>query len=218
MFKLWNPNRIIIDRWFVCSRECLENFAHQVEVKAANVDLDALNDLSTSIPLLVTQTIVSPQYQKLLSNEVRYLRGQFEVMFAPLEETDRNPRGNLLWQRLQKIRDYVNFAHIPNLIKARRYEEAARYYEKQGMYEEAGKLREKDREVIIKKTEVTVDLNSLLKQIADGGIVAVYRCPHCGGKLKIGKETNAASLRVCEHCNSEIATMDIADFLKTALS
>jgi DNA-directed RNA polymerase subunit RPC12/RpoP len=63
-----------------------------------------------------------------------------------------------------------------------------------------------------------VDLNSLLKQIAEQGIVAVYRCPHCGGKLKIGKETSETNLRICEHCGSEIETMDLADFLKTALS
>jgi DNA-directed RNA polymerase subunit RPC12/RpoP len=48
--------------------------------------------------------------------------------------------------------------------------------------------------------------------------VAVYRCPHCGGKLKIDKDARMDKLRVCEYCGSEIETMDLADFLRTALS
>lgn len=84
--------------------------------------------------------------------------------------------------------------------------------------EEAGKIRARGRKIVVKNTNVNVDLNTLLKQFAEGGIVAVYRCPHCGGKLKIGKETKASSLRTCDHCGSEMATMDVADFLRTALS
>ena len=86
------------------------------------------------------------------------------------------------------------------------------------MYNEARDLREKDRQIIVKKTEVSVDLNALLQQVKDGGIVAVYRCPHCGGKLRVGKDCQLEKLKVCEHCGSEIKTMDLADFLKTVLS
>lgn len=63
-----------------------------------------------------------------------------------------------------------------------------------------------------------MDLNTLLKQVRDGGIVVIYRCPSCGGKLKVGKDTSVESLKVCEHCGSEIETIELADFLKTALS
>lgn len=66
--------------------------------------------------------------------------------------------------------------------------------------------------------DISVDLNVLLKQVKDGGIVAVYRCPHCGGKLKIGKDTSLKSLETCEHCGSEIEAMVLADFLRVALS
>jgi DNA-directed RNA polymerase subunit RPC12/RpoP len=218
MFKIWSPHRIILDSWFVCSNYCLEAFYYRVEAVAANSSLELLSNLSFAVPILIKQTLLSPLSERQLSYEARLQQAVFEVNLAPLEEIDRTPRNNQLWNKLQKIRDYVELKHIPNLIKARRYEEAAKFYEKQGMYEEAGKLRDKDREVIIKKTEITVDLNSLLRQIAESGIVAVYRCPHCGGKLKIGKETAMSSLRTCEHCGSEIATMDMADFLKTVLS
>lgn len=69
-------------------------------------------------------------------------------------------------------------------------------------------------EVIVK----SVDLNELIRQVRDGGIIVVYRCPHCGGKLKVDKETNVETLTVCEYCGSEIETVDLAEYLRTALS
>jgi lysine biosynthesis protein LysW len=66
--------------------------------------------------------------------------------------------------------------------------------------------------------DVSVDLNVLLQQLKEGGLILVYRCPHCGGKLKIDKNVDIAELKQCEHCGSEIESVDLADFLKTALS
>jgi len=105
-----------------------------------------------------------------------------------------------------------------NLEEARNFEAAAGIYERLGMFKEAGRVREKSQVVKVTKTEVSVNLNSLLQQLRDGGIAVVYRCPHCGAPLKIGKDTNVESLEVCEHCGSEIETVDVADFLRTALS
>ena len=86
------------------------------------------------------------------------------------------------------------------------------------MYAEAGKARAKSSEIKIRRTEVSVDLNSLLGELKEGGIIAVYRCPHCGGKLKVSKESELESLRSCEHCGSEIEAVDLADFLRSVLS
>jgi uncharacterized protein with PIN domain len=86
------------------------------------------------------------------------------------------------------------------------------------MYDKARELRDTDRHIIVKNTSVSVNLNSLLQQIKDGGIVAVFRCPFCGGKLKVNKESTVDNLKRCEHCGSEITSMDLADFLKTALT
>lgn len=207
LFKLWNSDKLILGRWYVCSDKCLENFAVQVENQTTPQDIYALKNLSTGIPLMVKRTLLSMGVST-----------DFIVNFAPIDELDYEPRGNLLWKRLQKLQEYVESVTIQNLLKAGNFEEAARLYEKRGMYEEAGRVRARNREIIIKKTEVKVDLNNLLKQVAEEGIVAVYRCPHCGGRLKIGKDTTATYLRVCEHCGSEIETMDLADFLKTVLS
>lgn len=105
-----------------------------------------------------------------------------------------------------------------NLEKCGRTSDAAKIFEELRIYDKARELRERDRHIFIKKTDVSVNLNSLLQQVKEGGIVAVFRCPHCGGKLKIESKTTLNSLKACEHCGSEIESMDLADFLKTVLS
>lgn len=114
--------------------------------------------------------------------------------------------------------------------KAGRYEDAAKElesvadrYEKIGMFDRARQMRARARQLKAREKQIlvkhtVVDLNKLIQQVKDGGIVVVYRCPHCGGKLKIGKRTSVKSLKVCEHCGSEIEAMELADFLRTALS
>lgn len=76
------------------------------------------------------------------------------------------------------------------------------------MYDKARELRERDKQVVVKSTNVSLNPNQLLQQVKDGGIVAVYRCPHCGGKLKVDKNVGIAKLKVCEHCGSEIESID----------
>jgi DNA-directed RNA polymerase subunit RPC12/RpoP len=99
------------------------------------------------------------------------------------------------------------------------YEELANEYEQRELYDKAWEMRNMARQLLHgKKQVVIVDLNKLLEQVKDGGIVVVYRCPHCGGKLEIGKGASVESLEVCKYCGSEIKAMDLADFLRTALS
>ena len=105
-----------------------------------------------------------------------------------------------------------------NLEKCGRTADAAKVFEELRMYDKARELREKDRHIVVKKTDISINLNSLLQQVKEGGIVAVFRCPHCGGKLRIESKTTLNSLKTCERCVSEIESMDLADFLKTALS
>jgi hypothetical protein len=220
MFKLWSPERVILDKWYACSSKCLEIFAHRVEQQVEHADPELINNLPNSTAIFVLNTLNSGPSLTGLSFQA--FSKKYTVNFAPSEEVDTNPRDNLLWKRLLRLREYYDqaqeTAQLPNWIKAGRFEDVAQYYEKRGMYEEAGKARAKSREIIVKSTNITFDLNTMLKQIADGGIVAIYRCPKCGGKLKISKETTTANLRTCEHCSSEIQTMDLVDFMKAVLS
>jgi hypothetical protein len=78
-----------------------------------------------------------------------------------------------------------------NLEKCGRPLDAAEIYEKKlKMYDKARLLRQNEKHVIIKTTDVSIDLNELLKQVKDGGIVAIYRCPHCNAALKVNDKTS----------------------------
>jgi DNA-directed RNA polymerase subunit RPC12/RpoP len=218
LFKIWSLQGIILDEWYACSMQCMHDFASQVENYIV-ATADNKTDASKIIPELVKRTILYTGMKRKLSPEANRYSPNFIVNFAPLSELNCYPKGNVLWKRLQSFsEERFELIKMENWIKAGRFEDVAKLLEKQGKYEEAGKMRARGRAISVKHTSVSVDLNSLLKQIAEQGIVAVYRCPHCGGKLKIGKETSETNLRICEHCGSEIETMDLADFLKTALS
>ncbi len=118
------------------------------------------------------------------------------------------------WMYL-KFYNRAKLALAQNLEKCGRTQDAAKVFEELCMYDKSRELRETDRHIVVKNTNVSINLNTLLQQVKDGGIVAVFRCPFCGGKLKINKNTTLDSLKLCEHCNSEITSMDLADFLKT---
>lgn len=129
--------------------------------------------------------------------------------------SDRKDKSDLRY----RFRNRVLLLLASNMERVGRPLDAANVYEKElKMYDKARTLREKDKQVAVKRMDITVNLNDLLRQFKDGGIVAVYRCPHCGGKLKVDRNVDIVKLKVCEHCGSEIESMDLADFLKTALS
>lgn len=159
---------------------------------------------------------------KQLSSQYRSMRTRDLWEKAAPEAFERN----LFFWRMSRYLHYYkadidkkeDLKRASDYEKARRFEDAAQIYEDYKMYEEAGRVRAKGEEILVKQTNFAVDLNRLLQQVREGGIVAIYKCPHCGGKLKIGKETSLQSVTVCEHCGSEIQAMDLVDFLKTVLS
>jgi hypothetical protein len=56
------------------------------------------------------------------------------------------------------------------------------------MYEKAGLLRQMQKQVVVKQTVVSVDLNNLLQQIRDEVLLLFIDAPRCGGNLKIDKK------------------------------
>jgi hypothetical protein len=107
-----------------------------------------------------------------------------------------------------------------NLEKCGRCLDSAEVYETRlGMYDKAKQLRESSnrKQILVKHTNISFNLNDLLKQVRDGGLVVVYRCPHCNGALKIDKQTTANALKTCDYCHSKIETVDLAELLRTAL-
>jgi DNA-directed RNA polymerase subunit RPC12/RpoP len=138
----------------------------------------------------------------------------FDELHEYLLLKEKRSRANLLLNEAKHFEEEGSSEYA-----AEKYEQIADLYEEMKLYDEARQTREKARQTREKEKEVIiVDLNKLIQQVKDGGIVVIYRCPHCNAPLKISKDTNVESLRVCEHCGSEIEAVDVADFLRTALS
>ena len=208
---------VVKDTWYTCSQNCFEKITEQIENKIDPKEIIA-DDRLPPINFFVEREILKYYTPQKSSNIIGKIKNklqtkEYHVYFRKLDKA--NQPESALWKRLARYTRLIQAKHFETL---REFENAAKIYKSLGMYEEAGKVRAKRDELTVKRTDVSLNLNALLKQIKDGGIVAIYRCPHCGGKLKVGNKTTLKSLRTCEHCGSEIEAMDLADFLKTALS
>jgi DNA-directed RNA polymerase subunit RPC12/RpoP len=231
LFEIIDQNNVPLDKWYACSDKCLDCVAKDIESQISPEDIPADSwDQIPPIHFLTERAVLNVSDSKRLKPNMieRLGKGRrmhvffaqefpphpFQNTFGEKEDKAAIPN-NPLWNKLFRHANMLKAQHFETL---REYENAAKVYKSLGMYEEAGKVREKRDEIRVKRTEISVDLGSLLEQVKNGGIVAIYRCPHCGGKLKIDKNAKIDKLRVCEHCGSEIETVDLADFLKTALS
>jgi len=202
-----------VSRWWVCSDKCRQSFK---EMLIAKIPRSAIS--LARYPSAHPHPEFKPTPSDLLYKDAltSIIRDRDEQLFREID--------HIQWVRMytgdyyRAFKQYCDLKQAENLKRAGRREEAAKIFDQYDMYDEARELRDREKQVVVKRTDISVNLNALLKEIKDGGIVAVYRCPNCGGKLKVGKDTNVESLKVCEHCGSEIEALDLADFLKTALS
>jgi uncharacterized protein (DUF983 family) len=218
LFHVIEGVSLVKDSWYTCSQNCFEKIAEQIETQIEPKEIVA-DERLPPIHFFVGRAVLNryiPQKSSTLIGQIknRLQKTEYHVDFRKNIQLDNNPV-SILWNRLVIYTRLIQAKHFETL---REFENAAKIYKSLGMYEEAGKVRAKRDELTVKRTDVSLNLNALLKQIKDGGIVAIYRCPHCGGKLKVGSKTTLKSLRTCEHCGSEIEAVDLADFLKTALS
>ena len=198
-----------------CSQKCYDQFCNEVE----NYSLD--NKIGTDMDKLQANTLnawnqailgaVADFYESDLEYAVQ-IHSEDQPAFSIYDEEAK--RHDPLYMRFY---NKAKLALAKNLEKCGRTQDAAKIFEELQIYDKSRELRQQDRNIIIKNTNVSVNLNSLLQQVKDGGIVAVFRCPVCGGKLKVNQSTTLDSLKKCEHCDSDISTLDLADFLKTIL-
>jgi hypothetical protein len=214
---------------YVCSKKCFESFATLIEEQITPDEITVEN-IIPPYHYLVERAIFSNSNLKLSTKSQSYAqkKKQPHIWFLKKHVSRYDLEGlgkhfdnvientsNPLWQRLYRHIRLIQAKHYETLHE---FENAAKIYRDFRMYEEAGKVRGKRNEFVVRKTDISLNLNALLQQVKDGGIVAIYRCPHCNGKLKISNKSTLNSIRTCEHCGSEIEAMDLADFLKTALS
>ena len=113
-------------------------------------------------------------------------------------------------QALRKVQIYCD-AEIA--IRAGRYEDAARSYEKLTMYEEAGRIRKMALSERNTSRNVSVNMNQLIDQERQGGLALAYKCPNCGGSININKDFDPG-MRVCAYCGTPLDTTVIATMIK----
>jgi hypothetical protein len=183
---------------------------------ANNIGTD-VNSFGTKIVTLWNQAILSavtcasPSVSQNMGTKLR---------FACSIHTNRNYAFPIFRSDGHWTSDYANFHYARrkilsnNLARSGRFEDAAKIEEELGNYNGAGELRLRAKEQIIRKTDISVNLNSLLQQIKDGGIVADYHCPNCSSPLQINDKSTVSSLKICEHCGHSIDTVNLAEFLK----
>jgi len=209
------------DKW-ACSAQCRNKFEEQVlNYPLENIGTDTGTEFkSVEIELWYKACMSAfdandPSKKAWTDLQKLGIKSAMDIMDIQTTSSNHKHESDLYDRFLAR----VLLALAGNMERAGRPLDAAKIYEKElKMYDKARELRERDKQVVVKSTNVSLNLNQLLQQVKDGGIVAVYRCPHCGGKLKVDKNVDIAKLKVCEHCGSEIESMDLADFLKTALS
>lgn len=218
---IWDIPKASTRKVMVCSDECFrkleEKFNEYPYHQLVGTDKHILQDRDSVLSIWTQVCIHSiDQFNPRFLPELKWnIKSPLVRAEPPPPTMGTSHIMGPLWRGFQHQTEQ---ALIHNLEAAGRLSDAAQIYEDMKMYDEARKLRERERKVTVKRVEISVDLNALLQQVKDGGIVAVYRCPHCGGKVKVSKETSIDSLKHCEHCGSEIETMDLAEFLRTALS
>jgi len=205
------PNESI----WVCSEECYQKFGMKIADSVTSEMIGTSSDeISTAFWIALRNALraFNPEIAERFSR-----MSQIELWSAiELRSPDNRYKSDIIEDFSPKFRKIALMMLAENLEAAGRPLDAADVYEGLLMYDKARALREKEKRIVVR--EVSVDLNSLLQQVKESGIVVVYRCPHCGGKLKISKETSVESVKVCVNCGSEVEAMELADFLKTALS
>jgi transcription elongation factor Elf1 len=205
-----------------CSTDCFSQFWQRVFDYPVDYEVGTdVDNFYKNLILLWNQAITSstekcnPAVGRYLVPKVNFAQRIHSSRFPAFPWLDKS--GKAVWM-FEKFRGNSRTALAQNLEKCGRTQDSAKIFEDLRMYDKARELRERDRHIVVKKTDVSINLNSLLQQVKEGGVVAIFRCPHCGGKLKISDKTTLNSLRKCEHCGSEIESMDLADFFKTVLS
>lgn len=106
-------------------------------------------------------------------------------------------------------------AQAKNFEAARRYEDAAKFYEGLGLWKEAGDVRDKKSAKTVK--HVTVNINDLIEKVRDGGLTIPYKCRSCGATITIDSDSNPEGLKFCSYCGSAVDPDSVLNIIKSAL-
>ena len=132
-----------------------------------------------------------------------------EGFHARLYEAEERKRCLESCQQAERAGRYLDAADC--------YEYAANRWGDEKLLDKARECREKAMSIKSEVRVIAVDVNTLIRQLKESGIVAAYKCPNCGAVLKITGETRAESLKFCNYCGAKIDTVNLVEFLKSVL-
>lgn len=149
------------------------------------------------------------------ANDAQSIENRNRVLMMPEDELIQGTTQTFCRLCIPKIKSMV-----PNVAKdlerAGRHEDAGKLFEEFGMIEAAGSVRKKGKAQVV--TNISVDLNQLLEKLKSGGLVSVYKCPNCGGSIKISGTTSTQKLSKCEYCGTVLQTDDLVNFIRDILT
>jgi hypothetical protein len=164
---------------------------------------------------IVNAVIGSKLAQMKAATDAQRDENRNKLLLVPEDELIRGTSQTFCRFCVPKIRD-----RVPKLAKdfekAGRHEDAGKLFEEFGMIEAAGTVRKKGKAQVV--TNISVDLNELLDKLRSGGLVSVYKCPNCGGSIKISGKTSTQKLSKCEYCGTVLQTDDLVNFIRDILS
>ena len=181
----YNPGIYAVEGF--CSDACFYNFWNKVQEYPTDEVGTDIADFGGKIIWLWNQAILyaanktNPSVAKDLVPKVNNAIHIHSQQWPALPWWDSEKKS--LWT-YKNFHDKAKATLAQNLERCGRVQDAAKVFEELRMYDKARELRERDRHIIAKKTDVSVNLNALLQQVKDGGIVAIFRCPHCGGNSR----------------------------------
>ncbi len=153
--------------------------------------------------------------QMSAANDAQKVDNRNKVLMIPEEDLISDTSITFCRLCVPKIRSMIPPA-AKDLEKAGRHEDAGKLYEEFGLIEEAGKARRQGKSQYV--TNISVDLNQLLEKLKSGGLVSVYKCPNCGGSIKISGTTSTQKLSKCEYCGTVLQTDDLVNFIRDILT
>ncbi len=164
----------------------------------------------------IIDSIVNAKLQQMRAvDDAQRNDNRNKLLLIPEDELIQGTNQTFCRLCVPKIRDMVPKV-AKDLEKAGRHEDAGRLYEEFGMIDAAGAVRKKGKAQVV--TNISVNLNELLEKLKSGGLVSVYKCPNCGGSIKISGTTSTQKLSKCEYCGTVLQTDDLVNFIRDILS
>jgi len=164
---------------------------------------------------IVDSAIEQRVQQMSAANDVQRVENRNRVLMLPEEDLVQGTSLAFCKLCVPMIRGMVPKV-AKDLEKAGRHEDAGRLFEEFGMIDAAGSVRKKGKAQVV--TNISVDLNQLLERLKSGGLVSVYKCPNCGGSIKISGTTSTQKLSKCEYCGTVLQTDDLVNFIRDILT